>query len=399
MSVEAPFLPAVKPSANTPRRAPSAPVKDWWIEIASDRPTLEKHIPAWERLAKDAVEPNVFYEPWMFLPGLDAFGRDRKPACVLVYRHDPRPKQPPQLCGFFPFERLKRFKGLPLRTLRLWDHVYGFLCTPLVHRDWARETLHALLDWIAIDERPALLDWPKIHGEGAFHQALVDVLHERRLLSFVDDVYTRALIRRGADADSYCAAAMNHLSRKEWKRQRRRLGEQGKLQTRVLQPEDDVAPWIEQFLALEASGWKGREHTALAMSDADRAYFRTIAHNAHAVGQLQMLGHYLNDAPLALKCNFLTQDGGFAFKIAFDEAYAKFSPGVQLEIDNIEELHRRPGLEWMDSCAIPGHFMISRLWKERRTIQSLVIATSRWTGNAIVGALPMLRALKRMVRK
>jgi hypothetical protein len=132
------------------------------------------------------------------------------------------------------------------------------------------------------------------------------------------------------------------------------------------------------------------------MSEADRAYFRTIARNAHAQNQLQMLGIYLNDRPIALKCNFLTHDGGFAFKIAFDEAYAKSSPGVLLELDNIDELHRRPDLYWLDSCAIPGHFMINRLWKERRTIQSLVLATSRWTGNGVVGLLPMLRAAKRM---
>jgi hypothetical protein len=52
----------------------------------------------------------------------------------------------------------------------------------------------------------------------------------------------------------------------------------------------------------------------------------------------------------------------------------------------------------MDSCAIPEHFMINRLWKERRTIQNLVIATSRFTGNSVVGLLPMLRAIKRMIK-
>jgi CelD/BcsL family acetyltransferase involved in cellulose biosynthesis len=396
MIVQAPPPERTKPKAAP---APSSPLKDWWIEVAPDRSALEKHLSAWEHLAKEAVEPNAFYEPWMFLPALDTFASKTSLCHVLVYRHDPRPKQPPQLCGFFPLERRARFKGLPIRTLRLWDHPYSMLCTPLVHRDWARETLTTFFDGIAAAERPSLLDWSKIHGDGPFQQALLDVLNERRMLSFVDEVYTRALLRRGADAESYGAAAMNHQSRKEWRRQRRRLGEQGKLESRVLQTEENVEVWIDQFLDLEASGWKGQEKTALAMSDADRAYFRTIARNAHARHQLQMLGIYFNDRPIALKCNFLTQAGGFAFKIAFDEAYSKSSPGVQLELDNIEELHRRLDLQWMDSCAIPGHFMINRLWKDRRTIQSLVIAASRWTGNAVVGALPLLRALKRMCRR
>lgn len=394
MSVEAPSLPA-KPKAPS---APSPPVRDWWVEIASDRAALEKHQAAWLQLANDAVEANAFFEPWMYLPALDAFGRGASLVHAFIYRHDPRPKQPPQLCGFFPLERRTRTKGLPVRSLRLWQHPYALLCTPLIHRDWTRETLNAFFDWIATEERPSLLDCTMIDGAGPFHQALVDVLNERRWLSFVDEIYSRAFLRRAADAETYCTAAMNHQSRKEWRRQRRRLGEQGKLETRILRPGDFADPWIEQFLALEAAGWKGKEATALAMNDTDRAYFRTIAQNAHALGRLQMLGIYFNDAPIALKCNFLTQDGGFALKIAFDESHAKFSPGVQLELDNIDELHRRADLTWMDSCAIPGHFMINRLWKDRRTIQNLVIATSRFVGNAIVGLLPMTRAVKRMWR-
>jgi len=390
------------PIAKLKEIAPSIPqsgvveTRNWWLEIVSDSTGFDKHFASWEQLAKSAIEPNVFYEPWMFLPAFATFGEGVPLQCAFVYRRDPRPKQKPQLCGFFPLERRSRFKGLPIRSLRLWEHLYAFLCTPLLHRDWARETLNAFFEWIATEERPSLLDLPKVSGDGPFQHALLDVLNERRMLAFTDEVYTRAAIERATDAEAYCVAAMNHLSRKEWKRQRRRLGEQGDLQTRVLQASGNAEPWIAQFLELEASGWKGKEQTALAMSEADRAYFRTIARNAHAQNQLQMLGIFLNDRPIALKCNFLAQHGGFAFKIAFDEAYAKSSPGVLLELDNIDELHRRPELRWMDSCAIPGHFMINRLWKERRTIQSLVVATSRWTGNGIVGLLPMLRACKRM---
>jgi Acetyltransferase (GNAT) domain len=399
MTVSVPSLVSANPTENTAPRgsANAASVKGWWVE-AVDRHALEPHKPAWEILAKSAVEPNVFYEPWMFLPAVQTYDPNKPLCCVLVYRLDPGPKKSPQMCGFFPFERRRMIKGLPGLSLKLWDHLYVNLCTPLIHRDWTRETLHHLFDWVKCEERCSLLDLPKIHGDGPFHHALLDLMRERRLLSYVAEIYVRAMIRRGADAESYSAAATNHLSRKEWNRQRRRLSEQGTLQTRVLAPKDDVESWIDQFLLLEASGWKGREKTALAVSETDRAYFRTITLNAFARGQLHMLGLYLDDRPIALKCNFLSGDGGFTFKIAFHESYAKYSPGVQLELDNIEDMHRRPGLQWMDSCAIPGHFMINRLWKEQRVIQRLLLATSRWVGNSVVGLLPMLQALKRMLR-
>ena len=108
-----------------------------------------------------------------------------------------------------------------------------------------------------------------------------------------------------------------------------------------------------------------------------------------------MLGLFLDGRPIALKCNFLSGPGGFTFKIAYDESLAKFSPGVLLELDNLEDVHRRPEIRWMDSCAMPGHFMIGRLWRERRTLQTLWISTSRWLGNPLLGAAPLLRAASR----
>jgi hypothetical protein len=108
-----------------------------------------------------------------------------------------------------------------------------------------------------------------------------------------------------------------------------------------------------------------------------------------------MLGLFLEGRPIALKCNFLAPPGSFAFKIAFDENYARYSPGVHLEMANIEQVLAQPGLDWMDSCAIPDHFMINRLWTERRTVQTLLISTGRRFGDLAVSLIPLLRWLKR----
>ena len=76
--------------------------------------------------------------------------------------------------------------------------------------------------------------------------------------------------------------------------------------------------------------------------------------------------------------NFLAPPGSFSFKIAYDEAYARFSPGVLLELDNLDLL-ARGDIDWMDSCAAENHPMIDSLWGERRTIVrvSLPLAGAR----------------------
>ena len=47
------------------------------VVIVDDLTALEKHIAAWEELAAAAIEPNVFYEPWMLMPALRAYGNSR----------------------------------------------------------------------------------------------------------------------------------------------------------------------------------------------------------------------------------------------------------------------------------------------------------------------------------
>jgi hypothetical protein len=156
-----------------------------------------------------------------------------------------------------------------------------------------------------------------------------------------------------------------------------------------------LSAWVEAFLDLEASGWKGKEGTAMKNLPADAAFFREATRGAFERGQLLMLGLFLDGRPIALKCNFLAPPGSFAFKIAFDESFAQHSPGVLLEMANVEHLHGARPVAWMDSCAVAEHFMINRLWRERRAVQTLLVATGRAPGDLIASLMPLGRWLKR----
>src|SRR5262249_17823157 len=73
------------------------------VVIVDDLTALEKHIAAWEELAAAAIEPNVFYEPWMLMPALRAYGGAGRLFFALVQAPDPaRPLGPPPLSGLFP---------------------------------------------------------------------------------------------------------------------------------------------------------------------------------------------------------------------------------------------------------------------------------------------------------
>ena len=355
---------------------------------------LRDHRLELEDLAGDSLERNVFYEPILAEPAVRSFGAGKQLEFVLVYRSEPgAPGRAAQLCGFFPFERITRYRGLPVTALTSFKHLHCFLCTPLIRLNGASQTFAMALDWLVAQSGATLVELGSIGAEGPVHQLLVQELQARRRPFWLRNWSTRAFFEPSADADAerYLHGAISGLALKEVRRKERRLREQGRLVWRELELTEDARPWLDAFLRLEASGWKGRGRSALACNALESEFFVSAATTAHDRGRLMLLGLFLDDRPLALKCNFLTGDGGFAFKIAFDEAYRAFSPGFLLEIENVRRLHRRTDIRWMDSCADAQHAMINRLWPGRRTMATVLFGPGRAPGDLLVSLMPLLR--------
>jgi hypothetical protein len=109
-----------------------------------------------------------------------------------------------------------------------------------------------------------------------------------------------------------------------------------------------------------------------------------------------MLGLNFDGRPIARRCAFVAGEGSFAFKTAYDEKFADFSPGAMLEMDSIRQLNTLPCVRWMDSCAATDNSLVNRLSNDRRTIQSLAIGGST-LGELVVAGLPLLRWTNRRI--
>lgn len=391
--------PAGSPSTKTARTVP------YEIEVVPDRAGLRERLADWEDLARQAIEPNVFYEPWYLLPALEALPEERS-LFVLVWQPVNAQRRKPVLCGFFPLVARRLHALMPVRVLANRTHIYNCLATPLLRQGHPVEVLTEFLGWLRTDPRGAAL-WQldQACGDGPFARALTETCYRLHRPMFQVDAHCRAAYHPdrpcppGGDAsafvDSYLSAGMPRKRIREYRRAERLLGERGRLERRVLQSAGELSDWTEAFLNLEAEGWKGKEGTAIACSAAHADFFRVMLRGAFERGQLMLLGLFLDGKPVAMKCNLLSGGGSFAFKIAYDEAYAAHSPGVLLEMVNLELLARAGNVRWMDSCAIPDHFMINRLWQERRVIQSFYLATGRAPGDLVVSMMPLGRWLKR----
>ena len=101
--------------------------------------------------------------------------------------------------------------------------------------------------------------------------------------------------------------------------------------------------------------------------------FKEALFGAASQSRLERLTLALNDEPIAMLANFITPPGAFSYKTAFDERYARYSPGVLVQRENLELLGN-PAIDWCDSCAAADHPMIDHIWRERRPIGRLSIA-------------------------
>ncbi|MEA3029595.1 MAG: hypothetical protein QOG13_920 [Sphingomonadales bacterium] len=314
--------------------------------------------PEWNQLAAEASEPNVFAEHWFVAAALSTLPAGADVRLLEVRRGD-------RLIGLLLVEVALFYARLPVRFTRNWCHDQAFLGTPLVAAGEESAFWTAALAALdAANWAPNFLHLRRIGEGGPIHRGLAGAALVHR--------YMRAFLRSDLDPAAYYAHAVRQKKRKELRRLRNRLAELGTLESRILDDRAELEAWCNAFLALEQAGWKGREGTALACNQAGAQFFHEALAGAWDAGRLQFRRLDLDGRPLAMLVNFLDPPGGFSFKTAFDEAYAQYSPGVLLQIDNLDILER-PDIAWMDSCAMQDHPMIDSLWTERRAIVRVTV--------------------------
>jgi CelD/BcsL family acetyltransferase involved in cellulose biosynthesis len=337
----------------------------------------------WTALATRAAEPNPYLEHWFVAASLThlAQGCDIR---LIEVRADGR------LIGAMPVAIVRGYAHLPVRFVQNWCHHQTFLGTPLIEAGAEAPFWTAALDLLdASDWAGSFLHLRGLVENGPVHRGLGAAARGRGAAIVHREV--RAFLASDLSPEAYWERNVRKKKRKELRRRRKRLGELGALVTRTLAEAHEVDAWCDEFLALEAAGWKGEAGSALASREATARFFREAIAGAFAAGRLQFLRLDLDGHAIAMLANFVTPPGSFGFKTAFDESLASYSPGVQLQQDNLRIL-ARPDIAWMDSCAVENHPMIDSLWGERR---SIVRVTVRLAGARRGAIFHGCRALER----
>ncbi len=330
---------------------------------------------AWRSLATRVSEPNPFFEADFATAAARHLGQEGVSVLVAVEGDEWR--------GCLPIRRQMGWRRMPGRWLVGWRHVYAFLGTPLLEAGAELPALEAIL--AAADRRgPRVLVLEWLGRDGPVAAAATEACAARGGAGPIYDAFERAGIDHRPGA-SYLDG-LSSGRRKELRRLGRRLGEEvGGEVTTVDHAGDPDA--VERFLALEESGWKGRARTAMASDAAHARFLRDVCATFSSAGRLELLALEGEGHTLAMQCNLLAGGCLFSFKVAHDEAYARYSPGVHLEIAAIKAFQDRDDVTRMDSCADPGNDLINRLWPDKVRLITVAVPLGPPT------ARPALRAV------
>jgi CelD/BcsL family acetyltransferase involved in cellulose biosynthesis len=327
---------------------------------------------------------------------VNASARSRTGVSALSAWRDGSPAQdgPTRLIGLVPVMSLWRATKIPLPAL-VSAEPYGTLCTPLLDRDIANEAAARLMRQAREAGAHALI-LRDVALDGAAMTAFTEGLRQAGMHPRLLHSRLRACLDATRDADELLREALGTKKLKDLRRQRHRLAEHGAVHFDVARTPSDVAAAVEIFMALEASGWKGKRGTALIQHDGDASFARRATVALAETGQCQIVTLRAGDTAVAAAIVLRHQDRAFYFKLGVDERFAKFSPGVQLTLDLTRHLCADPAIATADSTAGPDHPMINPIWRGRFAIGDVLIPLR--PGDPVVPLIHTAMTLRKWTR-
>ncbi|MGE5027574.1 MAG: GNAT family N-acetyltransferase [Betaproteobacteria bacterium] len=167
-----------------------------------------------------------------------------------------------------------------------------------------------------------------------------------RLLHHLDICESAPYVDCTGNWDEYWAS--RGKSRTEWGRRERRLMDDQGARLACLSRWDEIAPVFDDILAIEASGWKGQQGSAIAQSPQTRKFYSEAAKSWAGEDRLRLFVLYLQGRPIAFELNALSGGVLNCVKHGYLESCAKMGPGQVLRIQVLRWAFAQPEIALFD---------------------------------------------------
>jgi len=322
-------------------------------------------------LSNRAMEPNVFFTSRFLAPAMPRL-EDRE-IRLAVIRDETETRSRLRLLMPFSVERPGFAIGAPI--IRAWSNHFGPLGTPLVDAENAGEVMDHFLEALGREEMrlPSVLVLPDIRLGGPFAQMARAIAMSRNLPVDVTGEQARPMLESLLDGEAYLKASIKSSHMREMRRQWGHLEKLGRVSYEVARQPQDIRLRMEEFLLLEASGWKGKKRTAMLSDRLRAAFAREAVNNLAEIDAARIHTIDIDGKAIASMIVLLMNGDAYTWKTAFNEDFARYSPGKILTAQITDWHLDDANIVRTDSCAVPDHPIMSRLWQEREAMGTLLI--------------------------
>lgn len=363
------------------------------VEAVADPKRLEALVPQWRDLVRKAAVANVLYSPEMGLAAWRHLAGRERVTWLVAWRGD-------VMAGIWPVEERAFLPGARFTAVAPWHHALGFLTTPLVHADHVEAVADALAGHIVRETEARVFLQVQASWASPVQQAVMTAFDRKACLIRTVASYDRAALKTRLSGAAYLKEMVGAGRMKTAQRLRRRLEAIGAVKVETARTPAALTVAAEEFLALEKAGWKGRRGTAMAQVPGEAAFLRDAVNGWGKAGTCRVLRLTVDGKCIASLFILSEQKRAWLWKIAYDEAYHRYSPGVLAVIEATRLLLDKGGLELGDSCAPPDYPMIDRLWRQRLPLADMmvVLRDGRIPPDALVAAEKARRTLRAIAR-
>ena len=349
------------------------------------------------KLSDEALVPNPFFD----VPFLKAATKHLDDDQVKYVFLSKVIGQEEQLKLFAPVT-LSSIGFIPRKVLRTWNHPYAPLGMPLVSENTNGETLKAFIECVenAHHKEASAIVFEQVAKEGRF---ITDLYRSRQLADRL--LLAVGTPRAGLKPVQNLNYVETHFSGSRKQRLRRASTELHKLGKVVFEnfnhPKTMKKP-LEEFLNLEAQGWKGTKKTALNSTPQTAAFCWEAVQNAAQEKKCQIHSLKLNDKTIASLITFECKGYFYPWKIAFDESYAKYSVGNMLAIHATSEFAQSKDFKGLDSLAAEHNQNTFNLWPDKKELFTMTIGIGKHASRTtlrITNELNRLRRIKTTLRR
>jgi CelD/BcsL family acetyltransferase involved in cellulose biosynthesis len=242
----------------------------------------------------------------------------------------------------------QRLAGTKLRCLSLPHHPHMLLCdAPVTNEGADHITMRELITYL---RRQRGIQWDVLF--------FPNLLEDSELLSTLNAGATALQI---SEPQSHCnylpclppdelAARLSQNFRGNLRKARNKLMKLNRVEFISTRSPQDIDQALDQFLAVESSGWKGEagERSAIKLGGRVLRFYQSLTRNFSRIGACEINLLRADGRCIAGQFCLLTGDTSYILKIGYDEAYAQAAPGNMLLEHTLHRYFREGAIKYVN---------------------------------------------------